>query len=117
MLRRVASPGANADRRVGLGQTGRAATRPLTRKVAALNRLSLRSSNGRTPALTSGEIQVRILAGEPRGGAKLLEQQGPGSITRGRARAMTANRNIAQSARPSKCTGFGHEYSSPRKAN
>jgi hypothetical protein len=33
---------------------------------AAPNRLYPRSSKGRTPAVTSEAIQVRILAGEPR---------------------------------------------------
>jgi hypothetical protein len=53
---------------------------------AAPNRLNHpRSSKGRTPAVSSEAIQVRILAGEPRisGAECCANSAGPGSITSG----------------------------------
>ena len=64
---------------------GRAASRPVKVRKAALNRLFRpRSSKGRTLAVTSEAIQVRILAGEPRiSGAVLLVAARPRIKTQG----------------------------------
>ena len=69
-------------------------------------------SNGRTLALTGGEVRVRIPAGQPKfdGTGAVGSSTGPKSQPGIEPRAMTANANIARRPDPFKSKGLGREH-------
>lgn len=112
MLRRVGAPGRAG--RATVGEDSGPFRQPGKSDGTALQSASSYApwSNGRTLALTGGEVQVRILAGQPRVSGAVAAQTAPTPDRNPGIWPLSRNRfNIALPGRPFNSGIWPHEHS------